>query len=788
MADCFHCGLPAHAEYSSQIAGIERSFCCVACAAVAQAIHEGGLDSYYKYRDTPAAKADESDTHFELFDSPEAQEDFVHAGDAGSRIAQLHIPSIHCAACAWLIEKYLAPMPGLRSVRVNVSNYYCQIEWDPSAGKLSEYMQALNRIGYRPEPFNTRSLRVSQQKEQRASLMRLGLAGLAMMQVGMVGVALHAGEIQGIDLDMRQFLRYVSLLFSVPVIFFSALPFYRGALGALRARSLNMDVSVSLALTLAFVASVYATINNRGEVYYDSIAMFCFFLLLGRYLEMRARNSRALRAELADTFLPRFVERRGEGQSEWIALKNVRKDDVLRVSAGGVVPCDGVLASDHARLDESLLTGESEYREKHRGDDVFAGALAGDLGFDLKVVASGSQTTLAAIQTLMREASLAKPTQQKLGDLWSRYFIAGLLALTLAVYAVWSFVDPSRAFWVALSVLVVSCPCALSLAMPTALTGGINALRRHGFVIRVAQVLETLPNISHLVFDKTGTLTEGGLRVLTVDGDKPEHSLQIIAAMEANSLHPVARAFAHIATEKIARNVEYVPGSGIAADVDGRQYRFGKPGWACPSASSQVPVQGNYQALACADQVVAWVQVGDSPREGLGDFFTQLQTLGKRCSLLSGDQKANVDRFLSEQGLNACFENVRSDCSPREKLEFVQQLQKRDKVLMLGDGINDAPVLGAADLSIALSSAAQLAQTRADAILIGGNLHSLLTAFRIANKVKQVIRQNLFWALTYNAIAIPFAVAGLVAPWLAALGMSLSSLVVVLNAWRLGRS
>ncbi|WP_045858291.1 heavy metal translocating P-type ATPase [Teredinibacter purpureus] len=807
MTTCFHCGLPVEpADTSVLTASINDKpelFCCQGCLAVAQTIHAGGLDSYYCYRDTLAEKPSSTPQNFAGYDLPEVQKDFVCNDGEHFKIARLSVQGISCAACAWLIEHHLGRNSAVDSVRVNATNRSCLIRWDNSKQTLSVLMDELHAIGYRPQPDKHDTQQLVRKQESQQALMRLGVAGIGMMQVGMVSVALYAGGIQGIAVNWEVFLRWVSLVIATPVVLFSAQPFFASAWRALRARHLTMDVSVSLAIGLAYGASAWATITRSGDVYFDSVSMFTFFLLLGRHLEMRARHSSAFASENLQQLLPLTVTRLELNERCSVPLAALVAGDDVWVDAGEVVPADGVVMSDNARVDESLLTGESLPRKKQKGSHAYAGTLNGEVALRLQVTAVGDGTQLSAIERLVDHASLVKPKQLAFADRVAAWFVGATLILTVIVGAVWWQIEPGKAFWVVLSVLVVTCPCALSLATPAALTAGLNRARKMGVLITGPQAMESLATVDQIVFDKTGTLTEGKVRVIdvvlveptstsgtaSIDSNllDPDRVLAVIAALEEHSRHPIAKAFKRYRDRCTVKQVDVEQGEGIEGVVENHRYRFGRPTYAVDSVLAPEPPSSNgmWQLLTvCLTQryqPLAWVCLADDIRPSAMESVAGLFRLGRDVALLSGDRAASVTVMGERLGIQTQVAEAR----PHDKLAWLSTQQaEAQKVLMVGDGINDVPVLSAADVSMAMGSATRLAQSKADSILLNGNLAAIPDVIRLSIRVQRVIRQNLGWALLYNGIALPVAVMGLLPPYLAAIGMSFSSLIVVLNAMR----
>lgn len=785
MPSCFHCGLPAEPNYTATLDGEEQSFCCLGCQLVAKTIVAGGLQQFYQYRDDINNKADARAVNFQAFDLPDVQQEFVEQVSSDSSIARLSISNIACAACAWLIENYLNQLVGVESVNVNVASHRCSVRWRPSQLKLSDIFSALHEIGYQAFPYSETGENERRKKEERNALLRLGVAGLGMMQVGMVAVALHAGALQGMDAHWQLYLRWISLIFATPVILFSAQPFFTSAWRALKLRYLNMDVPVALALLLAYGASVWATLFEAGEVYFDSVSMFTFFLLAGRFFEMRVRHSSAFASEKLTHILPLTFEQIKDNKRQTLPIKAMQVGDLIWVAAGDVFPCDAQVIEGASSADESIVSGESLPQAKQVGDIVLAGSINNESALVLKVLRVGRDTQLSQVENLVDRAASLKPKSVTMADSFSSYFVAAVIVIAVAVASVWYFIAPEKAFWIALSVLVVTCPCALSLATPTALTAGILRLRFLGVVVTSQHFIETLARVRHAVFDKTGTLTSGKIQVKKVlnltEQLKEEELLHIVAALESSSRHPIAEAFADISPELQVEGLLVHAGSGVEGHIQQNHYRFGKKEFAS-TQDTHYPSAGLWQLLSKNDTPIAWVLFEDTLRQELPDMQRQLQTLGLSIELLSGDRQTNVESFARANGIAS----YRAQAMPQDKLEHIEKLQSQgQEVLMVGDGINDVPVLKGADVSLAMASATRLAQTHADAVLVNENLNNIASAIVVARRVKATIRQNLMWALLYNGVALPLAALGWIPPYLAAIGMSASSLLVVINAWRL---
>jgi Cu2+-exporting ATPase len=806
---CFHCGLavPPGLSYSVLIDGVDRPMCCPGCRAVATAIIDQGLDDYYRHREghgvNPEALSPSSVEESRSFDDDEIQRDFVRCDPEGIKRATLSIEGISCAACAWLIERHLRRRPGVIDVSVHLGSHRAQLAWDPTIAKLSELLAAVTEVGYVAHPFQPDREEQYARDQQRRMLRRLGVAGLGMMQVMMYAVGLYAGSFQGIDDHHRLLLYWVSLIVTTPVVFYAASPFFSNALRDLRSRRLGMDVPVAIAIGGAYLASVWSMLRGAGEVYFDSVCMFTFFLLLGRYLEarMRRRSDEFSRRLLRGA--PRTARRMGPTGDEVVACRLLVPGDLIRVREGETIPADGVIVEGRSAVDEALLTGEPLPHARLPGDPVIGGSQNIESPLVISVTRTGATSTLASIVALLDRAQAERPATVRAADRAARIFVAAVLGLTAAVIFYWWHVQPDRAFEIGLALLVSTCPCALSLATPAALAAATNGLARTGLLISRGHVLEGLARISDFVFDKTGTLTRGELELVAVRPLGKESEIECMAiarALEEHSSHPIARAFSRwngpgvrlenqsCAQPKMAcSEATTVTGSGLSGKVHGVGYRLGRADWALSLApGSSVPVfdEADSAVLLVGERgPVAWFGLRDELRPGAAKLIESLRHSGVRAHLLTGDPSPGATRVASRLGI----EEARGGASPEEKLAYVRNLQACGAVIaMAGDGVNDAPVLAAAQISIAMGGGSDLTRARADSVLLEDDLDTLTRAVNWSRKTRRVIRQNLAWALLYNLTILPLASMGLVAPYAAAIGMSLSSLLVVGNALRLG--
>jgi len=650
------------------------------------------------------------------------------------------------------------------------------------------------RLGFTPYPHTEDEVERMAIAARRSSLKRLIVAGLGMMQVTTYAVALYAGAFQGMDPSIEQFLRLISLLVATPIVLYSGAPFFTGAWRDIKAHSPGMDVPVALAIGAAWAASVWNTLVGHGEVYFDSATMFVFFLSVARHLEMTGRY-RVL--GLSDAFarhLPRVATKLVDEQPYEVGVMELVPDDIVLVYPGQTFPADGILEGGDVKVDESLLTGESEPVLKCAGDRVVAGVINQRAAATMRVDRVGADTELAQISRLMSAAQNEKPPIVQLANRVASRFVSGVLLAAIVVGAAWWMIAPERAFEIVLALLVVTCPCALALATPAAFTVATSALARCGFLVRRSGALEELNRVTDVLFDKTGTLTDRNvmLRRTDVFGTVGEESaLNIAAALESRSEHPIAAAFASHATDLDVERVTAVPGEGLEGFIEGRHYRIGAAEYVSALSATSVPLSENIpETVRCIylgddNAVIARFELAEAARAGAADAVAALFSRGITPMIASGDRDASVRSFAAQLGIGVHHAGMK----PADKLSLLKDLQESGlTVAMVGDGINDSPVLAGANISIAMGSGTSLAQHSADCIMVNENLTTLIDAFDIARRTMRVVRQNLVWAVCYNIIALPLAATGMLAPWMAALGMSASSLLVTTNALRLNRT
>ena len=743
------------------------------------------------------ATTKETTNIWDVLDEPDEWSSFstAHGDKKNQWESHVAIEGMHCASCAINIEKSVKAIPGVLAVDVNATSGRARIVWSADAVKPSLWMHAINLAGYSVLPAADALLLDDRRKNQRLMLWRVLVAGFCMLQVMMYTMPTYYAAPGEMTADTLNLLRWASWVLTLPVLLFSCGPFYKNALKDLKQRQISMDLPVALGITIAFLVSTAATFEPTGwwgsEVYFDSLTMLVFFLLIGRWIELRMRDKTAGSLDVLMRRLPSSVERlKPDGEFERVAVRRLNVGDEVRVLPGEAFPADGVITAGSTNADESLLTGESKPVQKMMGAQVIAGSHNLSANVQMRIETIGQSTRYAQIVALMERAAVDKPRLALLADRIARPFLGMVLlaALGSALY-LWQ-VDPSRALMAAVAVLIVTCPCALSLATPAAMLTVSGALARSGILVRKMQALEALANIDTIVFDKTGTLTVDQMQVGHIAISKEiskEKALQLASEMAQFSLHPISRAL--YKTSKVLKgsnvsNVQEVSGAGLTADSSLGKLKLGNAKFCeLPDANTKT----NDGSIVHLVSDTAWIASFDIVELIKPDAESTIQALNKnemQLEVLSGDRLQSVQRVANAVGIDHVF----GGCSPQEKLNHIRALQNQGrKVLMVGDGLNDGPVLASANVSIAMGQAVPLAQAQSDFVVMSGQLAMVPQLIKQAKRTMVIVKQNLIWAAIYNATCVPLAVVGMLPAWLAGLGMALSSLFVILNARRLSK-
>lgn len=804
---CFHCGLPVphDVDFSYPVFDRERSFCCAGCHAVCKTIVDNGMDDYYRHRTekAPRAGADAVPDFLDkihLYDHPDIQKSFVrHNGE--SREAALVLEDIRCASCLWLSENHVRRLPGVLAVEADYTSQRMTVRWDPAQTQLSQVLNALAAIGYIAHPYSTANrdeLANDQKRRNSTRIIFAAALGMPIMQFSLASYFLHVDTLTQLPL-WTIIGRWCMLLAATAVLAFSGQEFFHGAWRDLRNRHLGMDVPIVLGLSVAWLASLHSTVQQSGAIYFDSIAMFVLFVLVSRAYELKGRRKAADLLDGLTRVVPEVALKVTPAGHERVPAVELAVDDEILLRAGETSPVDGTIVDGGSAFDESVLTGESTAVNKTVGDKVIAGSMNLSQPVQIRVRRVGEDTTISEIRSLLNHGIASRPEQVALADRVVAWFVPAIIVLALATAATWALLDPSRAVANTIAVLMVSCPCALALATPVVTVIAAGRLAGNGIVTVDMAAMERLANIDEAVFDKTGTLTLGQLSVsdcVTRAGVGPEHALNLAAALENYSSHPLAAAIRNsVATTPLPHvgSVREIAGDGVQGKIAGTRWRIGRPGFVGEINSDRLAAALQrwreagllVVALGHNGHIDALIALQDRLREGAQDIVPMMKTLDiLPTTLLSGDHAATVKNIATQLGFQAWHGGMRPD----EKLDWLRTRQQSDRrVMMVGDGINDSPTLAAADASFSFADATQLAQYHSDFLLLGKSLTPLSQAITTARRMTALIRQNYAWAIGYNLVAIPLAFSGVLPPWAAAAGMSLSSLIVVANSLRLQR-
>jgi len=803
---CFHCAEPLGSDdvVFGEIGPDRVGFCCHGCLGAAQLIHGLGLGAYYERRDMsdaellPLAAGDAQS--YERFDDAALQRRFVSCDEEGIHSTSLSVSGMRCAACSWLLEERLVRLPGVREAHFGLASGRAQLHWDPAKVQLSEILGAVAALGYRALPFEPDTAEAMVRGERRAALRRLGVAGLGTMQVMMFSVALYLGAAGTLQAGHRDILRLAGAIVTTPVLLYAGWPFLAAAWRDLRMRRIGPDVPIALALLGAYLASLVATVQQGGEVYFDSVCMFVFFITLGRTLERDLRAKAELRIGSLLRRVPETAHRKEDGAERDVPVADLVSGDIALVRPGERIPADGVVIEGAGEVSESLLTGEASPVVKRVGSTLLAGSDNLDGTLRLRVERTGAASTLQQIASLLDRAQLEKPPIAVLAGRVAQVFVTSVVLLAAVVGLAWWWIDASRVVPIVVSVLIATCPCALSLATPSALAAATHGLAARGFLITRGHVLEALAGVGRVVFDKTGTLTAATPRLTAVqplrDSLEAAEALRLARLLEEGSSHPIARALRGGAGSAARARVGGVrskaePGAGVEGEVEGRTLRLGRPDWSVRGRAQPAPPGdpgSPTTSVLLADEAgaLAWFTFELPLRSGAAAVTRGLEAEGYRTALLSGDPSVRgVAAIADPLGISEAV----AGASPAEKVEVLEGwIARGETVMAVGDGINDAPLLGRAHVSAAMGSGSDLARLRADAVLLDDRLASIPLALHWAKRTKRVMKQNFAWALAYNLCVLPLAATGLLAPWQAAIGMSASSLLVVGNSLRLRRA
>ncbi len=787
MIKCDHC----HLEFSKDVMIEDNGhyFCCNGCQGVFHLLNEQGLDSFYeKAKDvklTPPTKQFEDSKNF---NTPAFYEKFVRYDDDGFAKVSLVIEGIHCSACVWLNEKALLNMEGIVEANINYTNNKATIVWDDDIVKLSDIVDMIRAIGYDAFPYDPKIQEEKANKQRKDYYVRMAVAIFGSMNVMWIAVAQYAGYFSGIKKDVQFILNLAEWALSTPVLFFSGWVFFRGAYYAVKTKQANMDLLVATGALLTYIYSIYITFTQKGEAYFDSVTMIITFVLIGKFLEVLSKKNIADAIDIMGKDIPLEVKIKKENSIENVKLKDVKVGDICVVNAGEKVLFDGVVLKGSGNFDESSLTGESRAVFKSNGDKVVSGSVSIDADIEFKVLKDFEHSTLSNLTNLLQDAINKKPKIQQLANKISEYFSIVILSFSVLTFFVWYFyisADFERAFMVAISVIIIACPCALALATPIATLVGLGVASKRGVLFKEAAQLETMSKTDVLLLDKTGTITYGKPKVVNETIYK-DFDRVLLYSMVKNSNHPVSKAIADYLKENdevLFDKYKQHSALGIEAYKDGIRYLGGNK-----KLLESFGIECKYHSgksvfyFGIDNEPVAVFEIEDEIKKDAKDIIAKIKKMGIKPVMITGDKKEAALKVAQEVGIDECYYEL----LPEHKMVFVEDLHKKSKVVvMVGDGINDILALSEADIGIAMGSGSDIAIEVGDVVLLDDSLKSLKDAFVLSRKTYSLIKQNLFISLVYNAITIPLAMAGYIIPLIAAVSMSFSSLLVVLNSIRL---
>lgn len=790
---CTHCGLPVPAPLLREQDA--EQFCCEGCRTVFAVIAASGFEAYYQMREqAPGQPAPSVGRGYEELDDPAFLERWTTPAPDGQRKALLHLEGVHCSACLWLVEKALTRLDGVSEARLDFGRSRLSLRFHPGVVRLSRVAQELARLGYPPHP--AKQADAGRTAETRRLLIRIGVAGAVAGNVMLMAFALYGGAFSGMAGEHRDFFRWMSLVASLPGVLYAAWPFYRSAFAGLRAGVLHMDLPISIGILAGFVSGVLNTVRGEGEIYFDSVTVLIFLLLVGRLLQLRQQRLATESSELLHALTPSWARRLdAQGQAQRIPLEAIAPGDRLEVRPNEILPADGRVRSGRSSVDASLLSGESVPVGVRVGDEVFAGTRNLEDVLVIEAATSTDDSRVARLADLVESAHSLRAPVVQLADRIAGWFVAAVLGLALLTLAAWSVLDPAVAIDHAVALLVVSCPCALGLATPLALTAAMGKAARAGILVRSGGALEALGRPQEvrpvLFFDKTGTLTHGRLEVLEAEG--PDWLWPLVAGAERDSVHPVGRALRALSDAPVAAStIETVHGAGIVARVGEHELVVGKPDFVSARSLRAPELDARSAAFAERALTPVWVAVDGRVRGLLGladrirsearDSVAALRARGFDVHLLSGDAPA-VARAVGRQ-LDLPPEACEGGADPETKLERVEAAAARGPVVMVGDGVNDAAALAAATVGVAVHGGAEVALSAADVFLSRSGVSPVVELIEGARRTYGVLRRNIVFSLVYNAFGASLAVSGLLDPLVAAVLMPLSSLVVVTSSFR----
>jgi len=800
--ECTHCHLDfdegvmikEEDHYFSEESSTEqttiRYFCCTGCQGVFHLLSDSGLDGFY---DKLGTKKLSAPTHtFEdssSFDTPSFYQQFVRKNDDGFEEISLVIEGIHCSACVWLNEKALNRLEGVVEVNINYANNKAKLVWADHIVKLSSIIDMIRSIGYNAYPYDPSVQEEKANKERKDFYLRIAVAFFGAMNIMWIAIAQYAGYFTGMDQEMKTILNVAEWVLATPVLFYSGWVFFKGAYFGIKNKIVNMDILVATGALLTYIYSIYITLLQEGEAYFDSVAMIITFVLLGKFLEVLSKKSAADTLDVIARHVPNEVNVLRKEQLERISVHEVKVGDIIEIKPGEKAALDGEVLQGEGYFDEASLSGESHPIFKKEKDKIISGTICVDTLFRYKVLKDFSHSTLSRLVSMLENAMSKKPRIEMLANKISGHFSTAILVLAVVTFFVWWLWPHSfdRSFMVGISVIVIACPCALALATPVATLIGLGLGGKRGILFKKASQLETMAKAQMLILDKTGTITEGKPNVIKAKVFEG-FDASLLLALSTSSLHPISQAVSAYTKESYESLQTYtllsskqVPSRGIVAVYDGKKVLGGNAEFMKDNGIT-IDIESEYSLFffAVDDKLMAYYELRDMPKEGVQELFQMCKDNAIHVVMLTGDHKNTAQKLADELGI----QEYHSDLSPEDKANFVQKHSQKVTV-MVGDGVNDVLALAHANIGIAMGSGSDISIEVSDIVLLNDSIKSLSEAFLISRRTYKLVKQNLAISLVYNLLTIPLAMGGYIIPLIAAASMSFSSLLVVGNSIRI---
>lgn len=789
---CFHCGLYIieKDKYTIKLDNTTHPLCCAGCLAVAKFILNSGFKDYYDNRNNYGNRIDENflTNKFDIYDNSKILDKFSETKNKNLNSIILSIEGITCSACTWLIERYINKINGVEKISINLITSKANITWNTKKINLSSILNNFIKIGYKAYPYNLKEEEKKNKKEFKKELKKMTVSGLGMMQIMMLSASLYVGEIKDMHYLYWLFIRWTCFIISFPVMIYSGKDIFNSSYRNIKNKSLGMDFTISLSLIIAFIASLNNLIKNDGEIYFDSICMFIFFILLGRFLEMKARHHSSEIIYSLQNLNENTAIKINDNEYKEILIDDIKVGDNLIIKPGNTIPVDGKIINGETNINESMLTGESNPVYKKINNDVIGGTTNIDNTIIIQATQTYIHSTINIIINMLEQINSVRPKINTYIDAVANYFIFFVIILTCVVSIIWLSLGEKDILNIILSMLVITCPCALSLAAPIAMTSTTNSLIKIGFLITKEHTINTLTKITDVIFDKTGTLTHNYFTLKKIKINKKQNIKNIISIvynLEKKSNHPISKAFdkfKHLIVEN-NYNVKNYIGLGLEGKIKEQMYRFGKYDFVKNWTIKKVKNEKHFPLiLVDKNDVLAYFKLENPIRKNTKILIYNMKKLNLNLHILSGDPSDDVEKISKDLQII----NKNTNISVKGKVAYIKNLIQNNKItLMIGDGVNDAPALNAAHVSIAMGSGADLAKINSDAILLNNSLLNIYKAINQSKKSMNIIKQNIIWAIFYNFLGLFVASLNIITPYYAAIGMSTSSLIVVINSLRL---